>query len=157
MLEKKITSFNAGGKEIPIICTFNVLEYLQEEYKTLQNFQRRALGLVENGQNEAGEPQYKNGTIEIKALLDGAAAMINEGIAITGTGEPITRKDVGILLSAAGLTISEVSVMVVNELIRCIEPKKSGAAQKENRKTLKSILRGFFTLEKHFSIIPKKK
>ena len=157
MLEKKITVFKAENKEIPIICTFNVLEYLQEEYGTIQNFQRKALGLMESGKNEVGEPQYRNGTIDVRALLDGATAMINEGIAVTGKGEPISRNDAGVLLSAAGMTISEASILVINELIRCIEPKKSGAVQKEGRRTLKSILHGFFTSEKRFFITRKKK
>lgn len=159
MLNKKITTITVNNKEIPILCTFNVLEHLQEEYETISKYQETTLGLLDTGErDESGNPKYKNGTISIKAVLDGATAMINEGLGVQGSEETLTREEVGVLLTGAGLTIAEASELVISELIRCITPKKEKSAQgTKTKRTFLSTLRGFFTLGKHSLGAQKKK
>lgn len=159
MLTKKIRTIQVEDREIPMICTFNVLEQLQEEYGTIQNFQQKALGLVDSGEKDGnGATVWKSGTIHIKSVLTAATLMINEGIAVTEQGEPVTREDVGMLLRAAGLSIAEASSLVIESLIECIEPKKGEAAQgRRTMKTQQSTLRGSCISERLFSIIRKKR
>lgn len=143
MLTEKMTTFKVEDREIPIICTFNVLEYLQKEYKTISRYQAMLLGMPEDKEKNNEE---QTGVISLKAMIDGATAMINEGLAVKGENEQLTREEVGVLLRAAELTIQDVSLLVINELIGCIEPKKAISAQgeKKGKKPL-STLRGFFT------------
>ena len=83
-----------GEKEYRIVFNLNVMERIQEEYKTLD-----AWGKLTEG--ASGEP-------DIKAIVFGFTEMINEAIDIendeNGTDlKPLTRKQVGRLISDFGV------------------------------------------------------
>lgn len=85
---------NYKEKEYKIVFNLNVMEQIQDEYKTLDNW-----GKLTDGSN--GEPN-------IKALIYGFTAMLNEGIEIdnenNGTDTKLfTKKQVGRMITEIGL------------------------------------------------------
>ena len=153
--------------EYPVICTFNVLEYIQKKYKTISDYNQLVSGMIPNGKDEAGKPEYKITPVNVAAMLDGITAMINEGIEIrnetTGFEDNetplIKQKDTARILRDAGISLADAAGIVMDELTECIAPKKAETAQREKikEKKSKSTLRGFFMSGKLFSIIRKKK
>lgn len=94
-----------NGKEYSIVFNLNVMEIIQEEYKTLE-----AWGELTDG---------KAGEVNVKALIFGLTAMLNEGVEInnekTGANEPLfTHKQVGRLLTEVGL---ENATKTMNNLV----------------------------------------
>ena len=82
------------GKEIKLVFNLNVMQVIQEEYKTID-----AWGKLTDG---------TSGEVDIKALIFGLTQMINEGIEIdndeNGTDEPLlTEKKVGRIITDVGL------------------------------------------------------
>ena len=93
------------GKPYKIVFNLNVMEVIQDEYKTLE-----AWGELTDG---------KAGEVNVKALIFGLTAMLNEGIDITNednnANEPyFTHKQVGRLLTDIGL---EKTTEAVNDLV----------------------------------------
>ena len=89
-------TINYKGKDYKLVFNLNVMEVIQEEYKTIN-----AWGELTDG---------KSGEVDVKALKFGFAAMLNEGIDIdnddNGTNEPfLTLKQVGRMLSEIGFTL----------------------------------------------------
>ena len=83
------------GIEYAIVFNLNVMERIQEEYGSLDDW-----GALTDG--------TKNGEPDAKAVIFGFAEMINEGIDIAnddnGTDiKPLTLKQVGRLISEVGL------------------------------------------------------
>lgn len=88
------SKFEYKGKEIKLVFNLNVMQKIQEEYKTVETWTKLTDG-------ESGE-------VDIKALLFGLTEMINEAIDIdndeNGTDEPfMTSKKVGRILTDVGL------------------------------------------------------
>lgn len=87
-------TINYKGKEIKLVFNLNVMQVIQEEYKTID-----AWGKLTDG---------SSGEVDIKALIFGLTQMINEGIEIdndeNGTDEPLlTEKKVGRIITDVGL------------------------------------------------------
>lgn len=91
---KEITgSLEYKGKEYKTIFNLNVMEKIQDEYKTVDNW-----GSLTDG---------KSGEVNIKALIFGITEMINEAIDIdndeNGTNEPfVSHKQVGRIVTEIG-------------------------------------------------------
>lgn len=104
---------NYKGKDYKLVFNLNVMEVIQEEYKTIN-----AWGELTDG---------KSGEVDVKALKFGFAAMLNEGIDIdnddNGTNEPfLTLKQVGRMLSEIGFTqVTEDMNEVVVESVKSEE------------------------------------
>lgn len=86
-------SFEYKGKEYKTVFNLNVMEKIQEEYKTVDNW-----GALTDG---------KSGEVDIKALIFGITEMINEAIDIdnedNGKNEPfVTHKQVGRIVTEIG-------------------------------------------------------
>ena len=99
------------GKDYKLVFNLNVMEQIQDEYKTLDNW-----GNLTDGQS---------GEVNIKALIFGFTAMINEGIEIdnedNGTNDPlISHKKVARMISEIGI---ENATKNMNELV--VESSKS--------------------------------
>lgn len=83
------------GIKYPLVFNLNVMEEIQEEYGSISKW-----GELTDGE-ETGEP-------DIKALIFGITAMINEGIDIKNDEEctdikPLTRKQAGRMLTEIGV------------------------------------------------------
>lgn len=88
------SKFEYKGKEIKMVFNLNVMQVIQEEYGSIDKW-----GKLTDG--ESGE-------VDIKALIFGLTAMINEAIDIdndeNGTDEPfLTAKKVGRIITDVGL------------------------------------------------------
>ena len=99
------------NKEYGLMFNLNVMQEIQEEYKTLEKW-----GELTDG---------KSGEVNVKALIFGLTCMMNEAIEIKndeeGLNEPLlTQKQVGRLITKAGI---EKSANKLNEAI--IESTKS--------------------------------
>lgn len=86
-------SLEYKGKVYKTIFNLNVMEKIQDEYKTVDNW-----GALTDG---------KSGEVNIKALIFGIREMINEAIDIdneeNGTNEPyLTHKQVGRIITEIG-------------------------------------------------------
>lgn len=105
------------GKTHELVFNLNVMEEIQEEYGTIQKW-----GELTDG---------KSGEVNVKALIYGLTAMINEAIEIKnedkGSDEPLlTKKQVGRIVSKAGI---EKSAEKLNEAI--VESTKSDELKNE--------------------------
>lgn len=83
------------GKEYKTVFNLNVMEKIQDEYKTVDSWAEMTDG--------------KSGEVNIKALIFGIREMINEAIDIdndeNGTNEPfLTHKQVGRIVTEIGFT-----------------------------------------------------
>lgn len=99
------------GKEYKLVFNLNVMQEIQEEYKTLEKW-----GELTDG---------KSGEVNVKALIFGLTAMMNEAIEIendeTGSTKPLfTEKQVGRIITKAGV---DKSAEKLNEAI--VESTKS--------------------------------
>ena len=102
------------GQKYELVFNLNVMEVIQEEYKTIEKW-----GELTDGAK--GEPNAK-------AIIFGLTAMINEGIDIAneenGTNiKPLTLKQVGRMLSEVGL--KEATEKLNNTVIESTETDKS--------------------------------
>ena len=98
-------------KKYKLVFNLNVMQEIQEEYKTLEKW-----GELTDG---------KSGEVNVKALIFGLTAMMNEAIEMQndeeGTNDPLlTRKQVGRIITKAGV---ENSAKKLNEAI--VESTKS--------------------------------
>lgn len=102
------------GQKYELVFNLNVMEVIQEEYKTIDKW-----GKLTDGSK--GEPNAK-------AIIFGLTAMINEGIDISndekGTDiKLLTQKQVGRLLTEVGLVAA--TKKLNNTVIESIESDKS--------------------------------
>ena len=88
MQETPIKNIEWKGKEYPLVFNLNVMEKIQDEYKTFKNWS----DLVENSEET-----------NIKALKFAIKEMINEGLEIKGETCFVSEKDVGRLLTDIGI------------------------------------------------------
>lgn len=84
----KLTYLETETEKYPLAFTLNVMEAIQDEYKSLDEWSK----LLQNTQ----EPN-------IKALKFFLVEAINEGLDIEGKEEKITSKQVGRLISRVGI------------------------------------------------------
>lgn len=110
-MKKMKSEITYKGQNYSLVFNLNVMEEIQAEYKSLENW-----GNMTDGAN--GEPNAK-------AIIYGLTAMLNEGIDIeneeNGTDlKPFTHKQVGRLLTEVGL---EEATAKLNEAV--IESTKS--------------------------------
>lgn len=98
-------ALNYKGKVYKTVFNLNVMEKIQEEYKTVDNW--------------ASLTDGSSGEVDIKALLFGIREMINEAIDIdnedNGTNEPfVSHKLVGRIVTEIGF---EKAAQKMNELV----------------------------------------
>lgn len=112
------TTINYKDKEYMLVFNLNVMEAIQDEYKTLD-----AWGALTDG---------KAGEVNIKALVFGLACMLNEGVEISNennnTNEPLlTHKQVGRMISEIGLEnlVNDMNNLVINSTKDENEPKNA--------------------------------
>lgn len=98
--ENEMKDFNGEiqykDKTLKLVFNLNVMENIQNEYETIENW-----GALTDGSENKGEPNAK-------AVIFGFREMINEGIDIqneeNGTNEPfLTLKQVGRIITEVGL------------------------------------------------------
>lgn len=111
MLRDYIFDLEVENKNYQLIFNLNVMQDIQEEYETLENW-----GDLTDG---------KNKEVNVKALIFGLTSMINEAIEIKneeqGSNEPLlSKKQVGRLITKVGI---EKTALKLNEAV--VEATKS--------------------------------
>ncbi len=109
--------FEVDGKNYSMIFNLNVMQAIQEEYGTVQEWGRLTDG--------------KGGELNAKALIFGLTTMINEGIEINndekGLNEPLfNEKQVGRLITKMGI---QKAASKLNEAV--VEGTKSDSLKNE--------------------------
>lgn len=94
MIKEVSSNLTYKDKDYKLVFNLNVMEKIQDEYKTLDKW-----GELTDG---------SSGEVNIKALIFGITEMINEGIDIendeNGTNEPfVSHKTVGRMLTEVGI------------------------------------------------------
>ena len=105
MIKEVSSKLTYKDKEYKLVFNLNVMEKIQDEYKTLD-----AWGALTDG---------SEGEVNIKALVFGVTEMINEAIDIdndeNGTNEPfVSHKKVGRMLTEIGI---EKAAQNMNDLV----------------------------------------
>ena len=95
-MKEKEAVFSVNGKEYKAVFNLNVMQEIQNEYETFSRW-----GELTDGKSEKGE-------VDIRALIFGIKAMLNEAIDIDNENltekKPfLTEKQVGRLITEMGL------------------------------------------------------
>lgn len=130
---EKLKRIIIGGVNYPFKIDLNVLEQIQQEYGTVNEFERDLLGLRvltdENGDriyDEEGNLRMYKAEPSIKAIKTVLPLMINEGMEIEseekgGTFTPVSEKS---LLRECRISFTTLSEIIHEEFRRCFETKK---------------------------------
>jgi hypothetical protein len=141
----EINEVEINGKQYPIYCDLNVLELIQDNFVSINQFERDILGLTpikdENGElvrDDNGALKQMQGEPKIKAIAFGLYVMIREGQRIKQreTGEEveyITQEDIREGCRESFLKLSEI---VRTEFNRCFIIKKK---ENNRKKTSRSM------------------
>lgn len=130
---QKLKRILINGKTYPIKMDLNVLETIQNEYGTINEFERDILGLKfakdEDGKqlfNGEGEPRMIIGETSIRAIKVALPAMINEGLAIEAEekGEAWEAVSDSFIFRNCNVSFELLGKMIHEEFRRCFEVKK---------------------------------
>lgn len=110
------------GKIYKIVFNLNVMQVIQEEYGTLENW-----GALTDGK-AVDEETGKQKEVDFKALIFGFREMLNEGIEIdnekNGTNEPL------LTMKQAGRLITDIGLSKATEAINDVVIDSSGSDEK---------------------------
>lgn len=130
---EKLNRITIGDKQYPIKVDMNVLEVIQNEYGTINGFERDILGLRfikdEEGRqlyDENKKPRVMLVEPSMKAIKFVLPVMINEGLAIeadeTGTSfEPVREKEI---FRECTMDFENLASFIHNEYKKCFVTKK---------------------------------
>lgn len=129
----KLNRIMIGGTEYPVKIDLNVLEIIQEEYGTINGFERDILGIrmlkdAEGNQlyEDDGSPRIEITEPSIRAIKLALPAMINEGLAIEAdeTGSRFAPVDKEQVFRTGGTDYETIAGMIHKEFKKCFETKK---------------------------------
>lgn len=122
-----------GGKTYPYKIDLNVLEYIQDEYGTINQFERDLIGLRFKKDAEGnqvytgdGEPVMIKTEPSIKAIKTVLPAAINEGLAIEADEEnrPFEKVTEEFVIRECTIPFDVLGTMLHEEFKRCFVTKK---------------------------------
>lgn len=117
-----------NGTQIPYLCTIQVLADIQEEYGTIEHFEKELLGIVDTDKNGKAT---KTKEPSIKAAVWGISLMIEQGIRKYNRDKDAAEKidfkiaDVGDI----DKTPDELKTIVHNAFVESIQVKKGQPPQ----------------------------
>lgn len=130
---EKLKRIMIGDQMFPIKLDLNVLEQIQETYGTINEFERKILGLklAKNSKGKVaygkdGKPIWVSVEPSVKAINTVLPMMVNEGIAIEAEETGRSWEPVSDLWVAANCHIdfNVLAKMIHAEFKRCFEIKK---------------------------------
>lgn len=139
MRENEINHININEINYPIYCDLNVLEAVQEEFKSIGEFERQLKGLKvkhdENGdivRNENGSILHDMIEPRIKAVVYALYIMVAEGQRIEKKrygieSEPLP---IDVIREFNGVSYGELSGILGAEFDRCFSSKKKLTAKR---------------------------
>lgn len=130
---EKMRRIIIGGQSYPIIVDINVLEHIQNEYGSVNLFEREILGIKflkdEEGKQKytpEGNPMVYQTEPSIRAIKTVLPLMINEGLSIEAEErnvgyEPVTEQQV---FRECTISFDLLAKIIHQEYKRCFEIKK---------------------------------
>lgn len=130
---RKMARIKIGQNDYPMKMDLNVLEYIQEEYGSINQFERDILGIElvkdEDGKQiytKAGDCQMRIVEPSVKAIKAALPMMINEGLAIEADikGEryvPVSEQEI---FRSCQIPFGDLADMIHEEFAKCFETKK---------------------------------
>jgi hypothetical protein len=143
MKDIKLNKVEINGTTYPIYCDLNVLELIQDNWESINQFERDIIGLVplrdKDGEllrNEAGELIQERREPRIKAVAFGLFLMIREGQRIAQRDKndetPLIEKED--IMEGCRESFIALAEAVREEFNRCFEFKKN-ETNKEDKKS----------------------
>lgn len=152
-MKEKETIFSVNGKEYKAIFNLNVMQQIQMEYGTFEEWGKRTDGIAydENGEkipllddkgkpvtrkekNSAGEEVevdvYVTKELDIKALIFGIKEMINEAIDIDN--ESLTEKQPFVTDRQVGRLITDMGLANATNQLNQTVVESTGSSQEKN-------------------------
>ena len=129
----KLNRIEINGVNYPIYCDLNVLELIQDNFTSVNQFERDLLGLTplidENGEikrNEEGSILNSQGEPKIRAIVFGLYLMIREGqrIDTRQTGKEWDELSIDDIRELCAVPFGELSKILHDEFNRCFDVKK---------------------------------
>ncbi len=130
---EKLGRICIAGETYPIKMDLNVLELLQEEFGTVNEFERQLVGIRYRKDGEGkqmytadGEPLAYMVEPSIKAIKAALPLMINEGLAIEAyrEGKPCERLEDMDVVSKCDVSFELLSKIIHEEFKKCFATKK---------------------------------
>lgn len=145
MRDIELNEIEINDVKYPIYCDLNVLELIQENFESVNEFERGILGLTplrdkdgELMRNEAGELIQKQVEPKIKAIAFGLFVMIREGQRIrkreTGDDTPLIDKDE--IMEGCRTSFLELAEVVRTEFNKCFVIKKKESTSAKTKKNI---------------------
>ena len=142
MTEIKLNRIEIDGVSYPLYCDLNVLEKAQEEFESINQFERDLIGL-EIIRDDKGEPIYDNegyimksqGEPKIKAVSFALREMIREGQKVEERQDGIEPAEITgeELIELCDIGFQELSIKLHQEFNRCFESKKKKKITKTSK------------------------
>lgn len=130
---EKLKKIQIAGKTYPMKCDLNVLEAVQEEFGSVNEFERQLLGIKLKKDAEGkqlytkdGDPQIEIVEPSIKAIRVALPLLINEGLVIEAEQKGIAPEHLKEIDIIAGCSISFelLSRIIHEEYKKCFLTKK---------------------------------
>lgn len=140
----ELNHIEMNGVNYPIYCDLNVLELIQEEFTSVNKFERDLMGLTplidENGEvkrNEEGSILNLQGEPKIKAIVFGLYLMIREGQRIDSrqTGKEWEELTIDEIRELCTIPFGELAQKLHEEFNRCFDIKKKSKRATSRRKS----------------------
>lgn len=133
MFDEDLKHITLSGEEYPIKCDMLVLERLQEEFGSIEDFENRILGIEEKGKK-------RNKLPDVKAVGAALYWMIREGLEIEAeqqkkTGISLPRREQ--LMRKVDMPYYMLGVTLYEEFARCFASKNPETTRGETEKNPK--------------------
>lgn len=143
MREIDLNHIDINGVMYPIYCDLNVLEVIQEEFTSVNKFERDLLGLTplidDDGnlqRDESGSILNSQGEPKIKAIIYGLYLMIREGQRIDArqNGKEWEELSIDEIRENCTVPFNELAAILHDEFNRCFNVKKKLKTMTRRRK-----------------------
>lgn len=144
MKEIKLNKIEINGTEYPIYCDLNVLDLIQENFESVNEFERGILGLVplrdkdgELMRDDTGALLQEQHEPKIKTVAFGLFVMIREGQRIQKreTGEDVELIQKEDIMEGCRTSFIELAEIVREEFNKCFTIKKKENKTSKSRKS----------------------
>ena len=144
MKEINLNKIEINGTEYPIYCDLNVLDLIQENFESVNEFERGILGLVplrdkdgELMRDETGALLQEQHEPKIKTVAFGLFVMIREGQRIQKreTGEDVELIQKEDIMEGCRTSFIELAEIVREEFNKCFAIKKKENKTNKSKKS----------------------
>lgn len=147
----KLNHIEFSGEKYPYLIDLNVLETIQEKYRSIQIFEQLVYGLRpildKDGtqkENDKGEKLYRKVEPNMAAINFVLPEMINEGLAVEADrqGKEYTPVDPMKIMADCDISFEELSELIHEEFSRRFVSKKSKHSESRPRRRNPSTSNG---------------